>query len=296
MDGPHRGFVLVDDGAPGRLGAAMVWAAHAGVSDLTVLVDGDPRGAAVIARRAALFAPTPDVLEVRGRLAAKAAPAGIPAPPPPPSPEVQAMLDLLSVHGIDPVSEHGVAKGEVLGLEVARVVGGPPYHLEVGVGSHDRQARSGLRPDQDPGAALDEVLTLVRKWRAPGARRHPANLLARERWLRAVLLARPALAGARRLEALPPVLPVPDLRLPVPAAAAGVDAGGRPLVVVCSTGVDPDLVPTAADHRLIDGRRAKLRLVVPEGDDYPLTRRLAAALVDPAEIVTVPRDWPALLG
>jgi hypothetical protein len=53
------------------------------------------------------------------------------------------------------------------------------------------------------------------------------------------------------------------------------------------------LVPLATDARLADGRNPRLVLAVPEGDDHPVTRRLAAALVEPAEVVTVPADWRA---
>ena len=82
--------------------------------------------------------------------------------------------------------------------------------------------------------------------------------------------------------------------------AAGTALDGTPMVVVCSTGVDVDLIPTAADARarLAGGRPGEWRLavVVPEGDDYPVTRSLAAALNDPAAVLTVGRDWPALTG
>jgi hypothetical protein len=67
------------------------------------------------------------------------------------------------------------------------------------------------------------------------------------------------------------------------------------VVVVCSVGVDLDLVPTAADSRLIHQPDAGLLLVVPEGDDVPVNRRLAASLARRAEVVTVPRDWEVLL-
>jgi hypothetical protein len=35
---------------------------------------------------------------------------------------------------------------------------------------------------------------------------------------------------------------------------------------------------------------------VPEGDDHPLTRDLAAALRPSARLITVPKDWPTLLS
>jgi hypothetical protein len=45
-------------------------------------------------------------------------------------------------------------------------------------------------------------------------------------------------------------------------------------------------VPAAADVRLVDGRDARLVLVVPEADRHPVTLALAAALERPAEVVS----------
>jgi hypothetical protein len=288
--------VLVDEPSPARLGPALVWALRESVSRLRVMVeagtDAGRRAAAVIARRADLFALPVEVFAVEGRALATV-PAAIPPADVPVPAGAQPLMDMMAAHGVDPVVEYGTVTGEVLGLEVARVVDG---RLQVGVGLHDRQARAGLRPDQDAGAALDEVVALVRRWRRPGARRHPANLLSKERWLRAAVVARPYVVGARLLQRRPPAVPVGDLRLAQPAAAAGDDADGAPVVVVCSTGVDLDLVPTAADHRLIEGGSSRLRLVVPDGDDYPVTHHMAATLRQPADVVTVPRDWPTLLA
>jgi len=60
---------------------------------------------------------------------------------------------------------------------------------------------------------------------------------------------------------------------------------------VFSSGVDVDLVPTAVDARLADSRNPRLVIVVPERDDLPYLRKLAEALREPADVVTVPDDW-----
>jgi hypothetical protein len=65
-------------------------------------------------------------------------------------------------------------------------------------------------------------------------------------------------------------------------------------VVVCSVGIDLDLVPYAADARLELGAEARLVLVVPERDAHPFTRQLAAALTRPAELLTVTDGWRSL--
>jgi hypothetical protein len=137
--------------------------------------------------------------------------------------------------------------------------------------------------------ALPGVVEEVRRYRRPGAPVHPANQLAQERWLRAVICARPDLVGLPPeivLRKMPSPVPRPDLRRPAPAPAAGPD-----LLVVCSTGVDVDLVPAATDAWLATGRPSRLLLVTPEGDDHPLTYDLAALLEHQAEVLTVGNDW-----
>ena len=74
---------------------------------------------------------------------------------------------------------------------------------------------------------------------------HPFNRLARERLLRWQLVSEPSLIGAVTLVA-PPV-PRLNVKDAVPCVAAGRDAPGAAIVVVCSTGVDLDLIPFAAD-------------------------------------------------
>jgi hypothetical protein len=287
-------WVLVEGSSPRGLGAALAWAQRESTQNLHVLVDGPGATAAVLARRASLLTGV-TVWHVEGREVAAAAPASFPVVPPLP-PEVAVMADRLRRHGIEPVVEHGVLMGEVLGLEVCRAVTGDDgrFRLETGVGRNDRQARALLLADRDVDDALDEVVETIRRWRRPGVRAHPANTIAVERWLRATVVARPDLVDAAFLASVPPVLERHDLTHAVPAPAAGEDISGRPLLVVCSAGIDLDLVPSAADAWLADGRNPVLRLVVPAGDDHPAIRRMAASLLCPADVAAVPSDWRAL--
>ena len=285
----HSAWVLIDDGPVRSFGVAVAWATGVGATALDVMIDapGPPTAglvsaAALVARRAGEFFYPAGVWVVSGRELAPAVPAALGGPGLGAPADDGGYADLLRRHGVEPVVEHGVLRGEVLGLEVARVEATEEgWCLVVGVGRQDRRARAELRPGEDAGPALDEVVAVVKRWRAPGARRHPANTLARERWLRHVVCSRPGLVGAAELAPSAPSLPVVDLRRPAPAPAAGQGLDGAPMVVVCSTGVDVDLVPTAADCRLLatGGRPgARLVLAVPEGDDHPITRRLAAQL------------------
>jgi hypothetical protein len=163
--------------------------------------------------------------------------------------------------------------------------------LEVGVGKHDRQAQGMVHGDAPTADTLARAVAMVEGHRRANAPHHPYNRLAPERWLRARAVAEPALVGAAELAPVPSPVEVDDLRKAAPAAAAGVDVKGRPLVAVFSTGVDVDLVPVAVDARIADGRDARLVIVVPQRDDHPYLRSLAQALKDPAEVVTVPDDW-----
>jgi len=218
-------------------------------------------------------------------------------PPPPLPPEAAPFADVLRAAGVEPVVEFGVLTGEVLGLEVARViVDDAGARLEVGVGNQDRAFHRDLEPNRPVEDVLAEVVALIRRFRRPEGSAHLANSLAGERWLRCVLVARPDLVGAAWLAPMPPALPRGDLRTSTAAMAAGVDRDGQPVVVAASTGIDLDLVPAAADARrgaALDGR---LVLALPQGDDHPRTRQLAALLRAPAEVVTVPTDWKQLAG
>lgn len=298
----RRGWVLAQEGATRALGGALAWAQQFGLSSVDLLVDEAeaPGASGVLARRAGEFAAPPVVWRVVGRgvepAVAAPSPSLLPSPSPSPgdpglTPGDASLVAMLEEAGAEPVVEHGVLVGEVLGLEVARVVDG---RLEVGVGKHDREAQKLMHPDRPTFEALAAAVEAVRSVRYAGAQPHQMNQLAAERWLRAVVCARPELVGASSLRPVASTVPRGDLRVASPAPALGVDADGEPVVVVCSVGIDVDLVPVAADARLAHAPDARLVLVVPETDAHPVTRSLAAALTRPADVVTVPPDWRSL--
>lgn len=300
-------WVLVEPSDDRALGPALAWTRKQGAASLNLLVATS--AVATVARRAAAFRTPVTVWEVKGRQLIEGTAA--PLSPPPPLPAAAgALAGVLRASGAEPVVEFGVLTGEVLGLEVARVLVGEDgeARLEVGVGSHDREARQLMRPDQPVEESLADTVELIRRLRRPDAPRHLANTLAGERWLRAVLVEHPELVGAAHLAPVPPPVPGRGLRQSRPVAADGVDRQDRPVVVVASTGIDLDLVPWAADARLavslgldnggLDSGGLdplpRLVIAVPEGDDHPATRGLAADLRDPAEVVAVRSDWRTL--
>jgi hypothetical protein len=110
------------------------------------------------------------------------------------------------------------------------------------------------------------------------------------------------LVGLATLRPVEGARPRPNLSERDVALAVGEDAAGDPVVVACSVGIALDLVPTAADGRLVvdttsgmhaDTPPSRLLLALPARDDHPGTRRLAARLATPATVVPIPGDWRA---
>lgn len=286
--GGATGWVLGDTEPARALGPAVLWARRNGVAHLHLLVD-DAGAAGLLARRAPVFTLSPRVWRVEGRALEEAAPAAHVVEPPL-DPRLVEAASMFVAAGCDRVVEHGRVVGEVSGLEVARVTigaDGEPL-LEVGVGRFDREAHAMISGGDITTERLAEVVRLVAWHRRSGAPSHPLQALVPERALRARVVAAPSLVGAERLVPVPPVVEAPDLRTAVPAPAVGEAGDGAPMVVVCSTGIDLDVVPTAADTWLRDARDGRLVVAVPTRDAHGATRELAAALVTPAEVVAVP--------
>ena len=287
------GWVLAEEDPERAMGGSLVWATQMGLDDVHVLAQG---AVGMLARRAAAFTRPPTVWRVQERTLVRGSPEPLEPQPSLPTGALD-YLSTLEQAGVEMVVEHGVLRGEVLGLEVARVVDDESgVRLEVGVGKYDREAQRLLHGNRPPGHALAGAVATVRQLRRADAPGHQANRLVPERWLRSLVVSNPGLVGASWLAPMSPPLPRANLLQRVPAPAGGLEESGAPVVAVCSTGIDVDLVPSAVDSREEHGQRPRLVLVVPEGDDHPTTRALAAALTEPAEVVTIPRDWRRLPG
>jgi hypothetical protein len=189
------------------------------------------------------------------------------------------------------VVEHGVLVGEVEGLEVCRAIRDSytdECRLEVGVGAHDREAFLLIHGGIPTVDALQMVVSTVAEHRREGAEPHPLNRLGAERSIRAHLLREPTLVGAHRLQPASPPIPRKNLKDSVPCVAVGESDNGGPIVVVCSTGIDLDVVPWAADARAaLTDPDAQLVIVVPERDLSPVTLALASSLRHPARVMSI---------
>lgn len=285
-------WFLAEDEPARSLGAALAWASrHAAPgAALHVLTTG---AAGVLARRARLFDRPVSVWTIEGAALADE-PSGAEALPAPPAldPAVEPMRLLFERAGADAVVEHGVLRAEVRGLEVARAeIDDEGPLLAVGVGKHDREAQREIHGRHQGLDHLFEVVRIVAEHRVAEGAGHAAFHLAPERWLRSVVVRRPDLVGAATLEPVPSPVVRDDLRQAAAAPAAGVDDRGEPVLVVCSVGADIDLVPSAVDAWLADGREPRLVICLPENDDHPMTRDLVGALTVDAEVRTVPPEW-----
>jgi hypothetical protein len=142
-----------------------------------------------------------------------------------------------------------------------------------------------LHGDRPTAEALADVVRSVTSHRQPGAPRHPLNLLAQERALRARLVADPSLIGATSVEPVAPPVPRVNVKDAVPCVAAAV-IDGRRVAVVCSSGVDIDVVPFAVDARAAMGS-AECLIVLPARDALDIQHRLAGLAIPPIAVVTV---------
>ncbi|MFM7062199.1 MAG: hypothetical protein ACKO04_01715 [Actinomycetes bacterium] len=276
-----------------------MWAGAQDAARLVLFADDEPVGPpAVLARLATYFSFPVEVRTVTGTTSAPTVPAPLPMVlPADAAPEAAAAM---AVEGLEVVVEQGVVRGELLGLEVARVVPWPvehggdgTLHLEAGVGRFDRDAVAEVHPDEAPEVSLARTVAMVRAERYPGAAGHPMARMARDRWLRVAVCDDPTLVGAAELHPVESTVERSSVRDLSPAPALGTAADGAPVVVVCTAGVDLSLVPVAADVRALHAPRARLVLAAPERDLLPSVARLAGLLVEPAEVVGVPAPWGA---
>ena len=287
----REGWTYLDERPAGRLGAAIAWALRSGVERLHVVAE---EGTGALARRAAEFRLPITVWVAEGRSLRRATPEELPDAEPP-SDVHEGFRPLIIEGGAQPVAEYGVLTGEVRGLEVCRVVDDVVTgvtRLEVGVGEHDREAFQMLHGDVPAGASLARVVDVVTQHRSPEGPPHPLKSLGAERLIRWRLEQQPGLVGASVLAPAPPPLPRANLKDPTPCVAAGIGLDGERVIVVCSSGIDLDLIPYAADARLalggpgVDGG-GRLVVALPSRDRIGLVHEIADRLRHSVTFVSV---------
>ena len=280
----REAWVLLDERPGHGLGAAVGWALRHQAEQVHVVAES---ATGLLARRAAGFTFPVHVWHAEGRVLLP----GVPEPllPAAAAPERHhQFVDTMLQAGALPGVEHGVLFGEVEGLEVCRVVDDldtGEVRLEVGVGAHDREAFQMLHGDRPTADALAGVVAAVVAHRRPLDPSHPLGRLAGERALRSRLVADPSIIRAEEVHLAAPPVPRSNLKDAVPClAVARID--GASTLVVCSTGVDLDVVPFAIDARLAHGVERCI-IVMPARDRVPVQALLAAAVAPPVDIVAV---------
>lgn len=280
------GWVLVLQTPERGLGPALLWMNKHQLKTVNVIVETN---ADVIARRAQLFALNIKVWSVVGNELIAAMPSSIEPRVTVPGHHLK-FAEIIKLAGATAVSEYGVLAGEVMGLEVCRVVEDPQSksgaRLEIGVGIHDRELFQMVNGNSPTVESLTKVVQTVSRYRHESATQHPLNRLGAERYFREVLIANPGLVGANYLtRSEPPVVRL-NLKDAIPCVAFG-EAANSTLVVVCSATVDPDLVPFAADARLAIEPNADLVLAVAPNNVFPSMSLLAGSLHRQARFVVV---------
>ena len=297
-------WVLIDGHADRSLGAALAWSIRHAATSLDLVVERD---SGLLARRAQRLSFPVTVWFPQDRVLLPVVPEPLAAPNLP-SPSHLALMSVIEESGATGAVEHGVVVGEVRGLEVCRVVDEPTVGhfaelgdfdlpappapptdngvlLEVGVGANDREAFRMLHGDIPTVEALAAVVDSVLAHRSSDAPQHPLNRLGQERYLRWQLEQDPALVGMVDVTAAEPPLPRPNLKDPVPCVARGVAADGGVSAIVCSVGVDLDVVGFVADVQELLG--APVIVALRERDAVAITREVLARLAVPVEIRVV---------
>jgi hypothetical protein len=276
----------LDKNPRGWLGGAVVWAHRQNLRALHILLD---HVAPADSTRVSVLMNPPTLWQINGRDLVPAM-ARVVEPEPVSEDHLRLFSALITDAGAELVVDHGVIRAEVLGLEVGRVTideTGVPS-LEVGVGKHDRLANAMLGHDRDIAASLKNAVGSVESRRRHDAGTHPANQLARERWLRCIVRAQPSLVGLSG-----PLHSIESLR---PATLKQLDPAlllGEGVLVACSVGVDLDAAIDAATVRERIDPTLKLVLVIPEHDVFD-AQRLVVASIPNAEIITAPDTWMSL--
>jgi hypothetical protein len=276
----------LDPNPRGWLGGAIVWGARRELMHVHVLLD---HVGPFDVLRTKCLTNGPTLWQVSGRTIT--APTVVEAESPIVSEDhLEKFSALITDAGAEVVVDHGVVRAEVLGLEVGRVTVDETgaTQLEVGVGRHDRLANAMLGHDRDIAASLTNAVGSVASRRTHVSGTHPANQLARERWLRCIVRDQPSLVNVPG-----PLHSIESVR---PATLKQLDPAllfGDGVIVACSVGVDLDAAIDAAVVRSQLAPDARLLLVLPEHDVFD-AHRVVVSSIPRAEIVTVPDSWMAL--
>ena len=281
-----QGWIYVAEQHARALSPALLWASKHNVVALNIFSEVD---ADVLARRAQLFNFDVTIWQVNaGKVTRATAAQSLPTIDVADTHERFALM--IETSGAELVREHGQLTGEVLGLEVCRVVNddsGEGGRLEIGVGAHDRETFQLVYGREATIESLARVVGIVREHRMEGSVPHPLNRLAQARLLRHRIISSPELVDAQQLRSVEPPVIRMNVKDELPCAAAGTLADGSPVVVVCTASIDIDVVSFGADALLRTAPDAALIIATYANNVTPSLHKLAQSLRNPARFVEV---------
>ena len=271
-----RGALYVTREHIRSIGPTLLWMLKHQLTEIDLVIEGD---GGIPARRAQALTCELRVWQMQNGKLERAQPAPhLPKVDVPQSHEQFAAI--IQDCGALPVREHGVLTGEVLGLEVCRVVDTPNGpRLEVGVGAIDRETFQLVNSHRTIEDSLTEVVGIVRAHRSPGAPHHPLGKMAGERLLRHRVINEPSLIGAASLKPAEPPIPRGGMRESTPCVAKGTDLEGKPIVAVFTDTVDVDIIGFGVDSATREDVGASL-LLVSRHVNFTPTLRLLEDLFD----------------
>ena len=188
--------------------------------------------------------------------------------------------------------EHGKVKGELKGLQIAEVVTEPSgkSHLEVGVGTYDREAHKIVNYNAPVETTLARISQEVSKYRHKDSVVHPLNRVARSNWLIHEVMSANSEIGVTDMERVPSPVEAMDVSDSVPASAIA-KKNNQVILLTAYTGADLEAVPVTA--QLLNSYPAdEIWFLHPQKDDYSAIRRQAEHLKVPVSFITVPEPWP----
>jgi len=188
--------------------------------------------------------------------------------------------------------EHGKIKGELKGLPIAEVVTEPSgeSHLEVGVGTYDREAHKIVNYNEPIETTLERISQEVSKFRRKDSVVHPLNRVARSNWLIHEVMSADSEIGVTDIERVPSPVEAMDVSDSLPASAVA-KKNNQVILLTAYTGADLEAVPVAA--QLLNSYPAdEIWFLHPQKDDYSAIRRQAEHLKVPASFIPVPEPWP----
>lgn len=310
---PDGLWILVDKPGPGVVGGAVVLA-HRSTATALTLIFNDASAAREAATLCAPFALditvcTAHELDLRPVLVDEAPIIDRLAPS-------DAVLDAFAEEfvacGAEPVRTDASLVGEVLGLEVGRVVidfDNTQARIEVGVGHNDREARiqQGVWFDISLGVAahtpgtpddqatrlelvdLERTVEHIASIRVKDAHPQPATLLARAAWLRHSACSD---SSALDLDDLRPVRPGAERGLNLDDVAFAIGSRqNMPVLAAFATGTRLDSLPLTASIRDRHVPTTPWLLCLAEGPGTALMVDLAGQLRVPPTVHVLRAPW-----